>query len=154
MSALEPSESSGSRPGEGVRIGNAEREEVVTQLQTAFAEGRLEVAEFDQRVSQVYAARTAGELVPLTADLPVPAARSQRPVPAPAESDERAPKRSTGDRTLRAIWQVWATAVLINVVIWAIVSISSQELIYFWPIWVAGPWGAVLLATTLFRDRG
>jgi hypothetical protein len=48
---------------------------------------------------------------------------------------------------------VWATTVLINVVIWAIVSISSQELIYFWPIWVAGPWGAVLLVTTVFRDR-
>jgi len=35
------------------------------------------------------------------------------------------------------------------VVIWLLVSLSSGELVYFWPMWVAGPWGAVLLATTL-----
>jgi hypothetical protein len=31
-----------------------------------------------------------------------------------------------------------------------LVSVSAGEPIYFWPMWVAGPWGAVLLATTLF----
>jgi len=28
-----------------------------------------------------------------------------------------------------------------------LVSIASAELVYFWPMWVAGPWGAVLLGT-------
>jgi hypothetical protein len=48
---------------------------------------------------------------------------------------------------------VWAAAVLVNVVVWAVVSLSAQEWIYFWPVWVAGPWGAVLLAGWLFRRR-
>jgi hypothetical protein len=29
------------------------------------------------------------------------------------------------------------------------VSLSSGHAAYFWPIWVAGPWGALLLARTL-----
>jgi hypothetical protein len=36
------------------------------------------------------------------------------------------------------------------VVIWLIVSLSSRELVYFWPAWVAGPWGAVLVVATFF----
>jgi hypothetical protein len=32
--------------------------------------------------------------------------------------------------------------------------IGSGEFHYFWPIWVIGPWGAVLLAQTLGRGRG
>ena len=27
-------------------------------------------------------------------------------------------------------------------------SVLSQELLYFWPGWVAGPWGAVLVVRT------
>ncbi|MBX6357157.1 MAG: DUF1707 domain-containing protein, partial [Micromonosporaceae bacterium] len=37
----------------------------------------------------------------------------------------------------------------INVIIWAAVSLGSGDLVYFWPIWVGGPWGAVLLAITI-----
>ena len=29
--------------------------------------------------------------------------------------------------------------------IWLIASIAAGELLYFWPVWVAGPWGAVLV---------
>ena len=36
-------------------------------------------------------------------------------------------------------------AVSVNVVIWLIVSVTTAEFIYPWPLWVAGPWGAVLL---------
>ena len=57
------------------------------------------------------------------------------------------------ERGLRAVWAVWTTAVLVNLVIWAAVSVSAGDLVYFWPIWVAGPWGAVLLARTLLGGR-
>jgi hypothetical protein len=30
--------------------------------------------------------------------------------------------------------------------IWLATSLSAGGPIYFWPIWVIGPWGAVLLA--------
>lgn len=53
-----------------VRASDADREAVVGQLERALAEGRLTVAEFDDRVQVAYAARTLGVLADLTRDLP------------------------------------------------------------------------------------
>ena len=53
-----------------VRIGNREREEAVRQLGEHFAEGRLDPQEYEERTAAAYAARTAGDLAPLFADLP------------------------------------------------------------------------------------
>jgi hypothetical protein len=42
---------------------------------------------------------------------------------------------------------LWLTAVSINVVAWALVSGTTEgRLAYPWPLWVAGPCGAALLA--------
>jgi hypothetical protein len=49
---------------------------------------------------------------------------------------------------LLGIWSAWLVAVSVNVVIWLLVSLSTGRPAYFWPMWVAGPWGAVLLAST------
>ena len=49
---------------------NADRERAVDVLRAGFTEGRLTQEEFDERVAQVYAARTYGELGALVADLP------------------------------------------------------------------------------------
>ena len=66
------------RPGSGeLRIGYAEREKAAADLAEHLAAGRLEPDEYTDRVGQVYAARTAGDLMPLFADLP-----SLRPAPA------------------------------------------------------------------------
>ena len=46
-----------------------------------------------------------------------------------------------------------ATAVLVTG-IWLVTSLISGDLLYPWPIWVVGPWGAVLLAQTLAEGRG
>ncbi len=54
----------------GVRIGTAEREHAAKLLGEHFSAGRLEVAEFDERVRQAYLARTTAELNPLFLDLP------------------------------------------------------------------------------------
>jgi hypothetical protein len=48
------------------------------------------------------------------------------------------------------IWASWGSAVVICVGIWATTAISGGGSQGFWPIWVAGPWGAVLLARSLF----
>jgi len=53
-----------------LRASDADREEVVALLREAFAEGRLTPEEHSERVDAAYAARTRGELVPLTGDLP------------------------------------------------------------------------------------
>jgi hypothetical protein len=53
-----------------MRLSDADRETVARFLHTAMADGRLTVTELDERLAQLYAARTYGELVPLVADLP------------------------------------------------------------------------------------
>jgi uncharacterized protein DUF1707 len=53
-----------------VRASDAEREQAVALLQRGFADGRLALAEFEERVGAAYAARTRAQLRNLTADLP------------------------------------------------------------------------------------
>jgi len=53
-----------------IRIGTAEREQAVKALGEHFAQGRLEPAEFEERMTAAYAARTAAELDRLFDDLP------------------------------------------------------------------------------------
>lgn len=59
-----------SRPASSWLAANADRERAVDVLRAGFAEGRLTQDEFNERVAQVYASRTYGELADLTADLP------------------------------------------------------------------------------------
>jgi hypothetical protein len=53
-----------------LRAAHADRERVVTALQAAFVQGRLDKGELDARVGQALASRTYAELAALTADLP------------------------------------------------------------------------------------
>ncbi|WP_344610923.1 DUF1707 domain-containing protein [Dactylosporangium salmoneum] len=53
-----------------MRISDAERELVVAQLNTAVSEGRLTLAEFEERVDGVLRSRTYGEIEPYVGDLP------------------------------------------------------------------------------------
>ncbi|WP_030614299.1 DUF1707 SHOCT-like domain-containing protein [Streptomyces sclerotialus] len=53
-----------------LRASDADRDRVAEILRDALAEGRLRMEEFDERLDAAYKARTYGELVPLTADLP------------------------------------------------------------------------------------
>ena len=61
-----------------LRIGTAERERAAADLGEHLAAGRLSTEEFEERVRQAYAARTATELEPLFGDLP-----DLRPAPTP-----------------------------------------------------------------------
>jgi len=57
--------------GDGrLRASTADRERAVDVLKAGFAEGRLTKDEYDDRVSQAYAARTYAELAIVTGDLP------------------------------------------------------------------------------------
>lgn len=78
--------------GGNIRASDADREQVMTVLNTAFAEGRLSRDEHDDRVSQVMAARTFDDLVPVTHDLVVVA--PQRPVAPVNQSDFAVDTRS------------------------------------------------------------
>lgn len=62
-----------------VRASDTEREQTVALLQRSFADGRLALAELEERAGAAYAARTRAQLRDLTADLP--AAEQQPPRP-------------------------------------------------------------------------
>ena len=53
-----------------MRASDAEREAAVGLLTTAVGEGRITVAEFEERAQAAYAATTKRELDELTEDLP------------------------------------------------------------------------------------
>jgi hypothetical protein len=76
-------------PAADLRVSDRDRDETVTRLQIAFAEGRLDDEEFDLRVRNALAARTRGQLARMAADLPTesshPAALAQPTGLAPAK---------------------------------------------------------------------
>lgn len=53
-----------------LRVSDADRAAVLRRLERAVGEGRLTVAEFDERTMSACAARVRGELDDLTRDLP------------------------------------------------------------------------------------
>jgi hypothetical protein len=67
-----------------LRISDDDRHAVAEVLRKAAGEGRIDLDELDERLEAAYSAKTYGDLVPITADLPV--AAMPHPVPAPAPS--------------------------------------------------------------------
>ena len=135
-----------------LRAADADRAAVATQLGEQMSAGRLTVAEYDERLARAYAARTYGELETLTADLPRPAAQAPAPAPSPHGAVHRVPACGwSGGPWREAAWRNWAVVAVIVLTVWTATAIGSPDLPYFWPIWVIGPWGAVLLAQTLGR---
>jgi len=65
-----------------IRVSDRDRDAVVYRLQEAFAEGRLDDDEFDQRTRAALSARLSTDLATLTADLPDTAGVTARPAPA------------------------------------------------------------------------
>lgn len=53
-----------------IRAADADRERVAERLRKSLAEGRLDMAEFQDRLERCYTARTLGELGDLVRDLP------------------------------------------------------------------------------------
>ena len=53
-----------------IRASDGDREAAAVRLNEAAGDGRLTLQEFSERLDRAYAARTRGELAPLTADLP------------------------------------------------------------------------------------
>jgi uncharacterized Tic20 family protein len=63
-------------PAGELRVSNAEREPVIERLKQAYAEGRLDHAEFDMRVHLAMTAKTRADLATVTSDLVAPAGGS------------------------------------------------------------------------------
>jgi Domain of unknown function (DUF1707) len=138
-----------------MRASDADRQQVVERLRGGLDEGRLKMDEYLERMELAYEAVTYGDLVPLYRDLPEarPVAKPQgaapqAPAPAPQADVARRGAFAGLPVPLKVLWTIWLTAVSINVVVWVLVSATTGHLIYPWPLWVAGPWGAALFGVS------
>lgn len=80
-------------PTDRLRASDADRDAVATVIRDALGEGRLTLTEVDDRLAQVYRARTLGELKPITQDLPGHAALVPPPAASPALPEPGIPAR-------------------------------------------------------------
>ncbi len=136
-----------------MRTSDRDRQQVVEQLRSALEDGRVTMDEYVDRMEAAYQAVTYGDLAPLCADLPA----SGPVIAGPQTAATAAALPSVVARAgclaglpavLKILWTMWLIAVSVNVVIWALVSGTGGHLAYPWPVWVAGPYGAVLLAVS------
>ncbi len=117
-----------------MRASDADRQQIVDRLRVAMDEGRLGLHEFDERLQQVYAAKTYGELAPILSDLP---AQRVQPVRPQGKPKGRVPQ------WIKIMWIPWVFVNALMVLIWLATGLG-----YFWPFWVAVPWGLALLIPT------
>jgi Domain of unknown function (DUF1707)/Domain of unknown function (DUF4190) len=80
-----------------MRASSADRERAVDVLKAGFAEGRLTQDEYNDRMGRAYSARTYGELVALTGDLPI------GPLPAYPVAAYQAPPTGTNSMAVASM---------------------------------------------------
>jgi hypothetical protein len=127
-----------------MRACDDDREQVITDLKTAFVHGRLTTDELTSRAGQALAAQTWADLAALTADLPgggtaAPAglARATSPRRQPAPSSRRTPAG------LAALWAVLAIppAAMMAVGFLAhselLARVAIMTLFVYFPVWLA-----------------
>ena len=139
-----------------IRASDDDRERAVTLLREHHAAGRLTVEEFNERMDKAYAAKTLGELDELMADLPAidlyrlpdaslpPHYRRQIPGHGSLQAATGAGGVVSGHGRFSpawaAAWGSWFSVTLVCFVIWALSGAG-----YLWPLWIVGPWGAVMV---------
>ena len=79
---------------QSIRLSDAEREAAAADLGEHFAQGRLTSDEHAERLEQVWAAKTRGEIAPIFRDLPSAYAGVAAPAPAPDDPYRNARRRA------------------------------------------------------------
>lgn len=142
-------------PNPDIRASDADRDRVAASLREHCGEGRITMDELQERLDAVYEAKTLGQLQEITSDLPEEDLY-QLPVPAgqpkSTESAVKSASRELNTSGTRTMWAAWASVSAINFTVWLIIALTTGW-VYPWWVWVAGPWGAMLLIGTLFGGR-
>ena len=134
------------------RIGDAERDQAAQFLQDHHAEGRLDPAEFDERLTAALQAKTQADLDRLFTDLPSPTPRSPGKAVAAANPQPTAPPVPVSKR-------VWGAVDIIVGAIWPITLIALFALnwhpwyLIFVPIIVSSIWGRRRAQENAERER-
>jgi hypothetical protein len=129
----------------GMRASDRDRAVVHEVLTAAYAEGRLDLEEFEERTAAVTAAKTYAELLPPIRDLTADAA----PVPfnpAPSGDLERQARLYYSDKLREAFFGF----LIPNLIVWAIWFMAGHGG-FVWPIFVLIPTGANLARVAASR---
>jgi hypothetical protein len=139
-----------------IRASDADRDRVAALLREHHAAGRLTADEFNERLDKAYAAKTLGELDELMADLPgidlykLPDASLNRgppgrpgipPLPWLMAPGRMSPAWRTGLGS-------WLSVSLIAFFVWLISGHPGN----LWFLWIAAPYGLVLLGRWISGD--
>src|SRR3954447_26299661 len=100
------------QPVESMRAAGADRHQIAEQLKAALDEGRLSLAEYDDRVRDAYAARTYAELMVLVTHLPQPG-MSAADVSARQTAELKREARKL-PMALQVLWTIWAAVTAVN----------------------------------------
>lgn len=126
-----------------LRASTADRSVACDFLAEAYADGRLDREEFDERTDTANTAKTLGELPPLLSDLapdvdPRKSALAEldRDIPLTREEIDAAAVEHYKTQRRNALLGIVAGPVGICVAIWAFTSIISGSVIWFWPLFV------------------
>jgi hypothetical protein len=111
----------------GLRVGDHEREKVITRLGQAFAQGYLSIPEYETRLDQALEAQTAGALNQPLSDLPVRRIAGSDP-------RRRAARVVAARRGVQIHLAAYLAASLLMIGIWLALAIVVGAW-YFWPVW-------------------
>jgi hypothetical protein len=116
--------------GPDLRIGDADREAAAARLREHYAQGRLTLEEFNQRLDAVFAATTQSQLSALTRDLPhVGAPSAALPVGAADAHRERSGREHRrGSRARLGLFP----AIISALIAWLLV-VDLQLRMFPWP---------------------
>lgn len=117
-------------PSPGVRATDADRTRAISRLRVAAGEGAIDLDELEQRIVDVYEARTVAELSVVTADLPA----SMVPLDARPPTHRR--PLALEDDELRGHLTTYSLVIGMLVVIWLLGGAGHP-----WPIYPALGWG-------------
>jgi len=121
-------------PPDQMRVGDADRQAVVTELQQHYVEGRLTSDELGERVAQALCARTFGELHVLVADLP--SLQQLRPT---STDPSQAPSRGWQTRLLAPPFGAALVLIGLLSLLWLFALPTFHiGVVPFWPVVILG----------------
>ena len=127
------------------RVTDDERRRAADDVTAAVGDGLLDLSEADERLAQVWSARTAGELELARAELPTAWLEQRRRAERASLAHEQA------RRALPAAVRSWLALMTLLVAIWALTSGPGG---YFWPVWPALGTGIGLACHVAAARRG
>lgn len=142
-----------------LRASDDDRDRTASLLREHHAAGRLTADEFQERLDGTFEAKTLGQLQELLADLPsidlyhLPEQSMRRGQQATAAGALAPQQHGRLSPHWRGAWASWASVSLLLFAIWLVTAITSHSASGLWFLWVAVPWGGLLLGRWMFGQH-